>query len=530
MDEKQRLLEQEEEIKDLLAAVPGGIFKYEAKPRGQFTFVSAQLLRLLGYTEAEFRTKFNNCFDDMVYKEDREKVLQSIDDQIQNGEFDTCEYRIETKSGFLRWFYDVGHQITDENGKKWFYVVVVDIDDRRRLREEREVKKQLEAQLMAAREANRAKSLFLSDVSHDMRTPLNGIIGFTELALDETDAAKIQEYLSKIKASSQALLNLVQDTLDLSKIETGTYTLRPAPVSCSEIVQAITTAIQPMAAAKQIKFTVENSKAVMADINTDASRVQELVLNLLTNAVKFTPRGGQVDLIIECLNATPDYIYDKISVRDNGRGISPEFLPHIFEAFSQEREWDEENTTGSGLGLSIVKKLVELFKGRIEVSSTPGKGSTFTLYLDFPRADNYQKKTAPRDKVAGYLPGKRVLLCEDNIINAEIVTKLLEHQKMQVVIAKNGQEGVDAFKASAPGYFSAVLMDVRMPVLDGLGATRAIRRLPHKDAELIPIIALSANAYQEDIDKALAAGINDYITKPVVPGLLYHVLASWIKQ
>ncbi|MCH4158496.1 MAG: ATP-binding protein, partial [Acidaminococcaceae bacterium] len=441
MDEKQRLLEQEEEIKDLLAAVPGGIFKYEAKRRGQFTFVSAQLLRLLGYTEAEFRKKFNNCFDDMVYKEDREKVLQSIDDQIQNGEFDTCEYRIETKSGFLRWFYDVGHQVTDENGKKWFYVVVVDIDDRKRLREEREIKKQLEAQLLAAREANRAKSLFLSDVSHDMRTPLNGIIGFTELALGEGDAARKQEYLRKIKSSSQALLNLVQDTLDLSKIEAGTYALRPAPVSCNEIVEAITTAIMPMAEAKQITFTVENSKAVLADINTDAARVQEIILNLLTNAVKFTPRGGHVELIIECLKATPEYIYDKISVRDNGRGISPEFLPHVFEAFSQEREWDEENTTGSGLGLSIVKKLVELLKGRIEVTSTPGKGSTFTLYLDFARVGNYQKKAERSAPVAGNLPGKRILVCEDNAINAEIVTKLLEHQKMQVVHAKNGKEG-----------------------------------------------------------------------------------------
>jgi PAS domain S-box-containing protein len=530
VDEKQRLLEQEEEIKDLLAAVPGGIFKYEAKRRGQFTFVSAQLLRLLGYTEAEFRKKFNNCFDDMVYKEDREKVLQSIDDQIQNGEFDTCEYRIETKSGFLRWFYDVGHQVTDENGKKWFYVVVVDIDDRKRLREEREIKKQLEAQLLAAREANRAKSLFLSDVSHDMRTPLNGIIGFTELALGEGDAARKQEYLRKIKSSSQALLNLVQDTLDLSKIEAGTYALRPAPVSCNEIVEAITTAIMPMAEAKQITFTVENSKAVLADINTDAARVQEIILNLLTNAVKFTPRGGHVELIIECLKATPEYIYDKISVRDNGRGISPEFLPHVFEAFSQEREWDEENTTGSGLGLSIVKKLVELLKGRIEVTSTPGKGSTFTLYLDFARVGNYQKKAERSAPVAGNLPGKRILVCEDNAINAEIVTKLLEHQKMQVVHAKNGKEGLEVFQASEPGYFNAILMDVRMPVLDGIAASQAIRRLSRQDAEMVPIIALSANAYQEDIEKALAAGINDYIVKPVVPGLLYHVLSSWIKQ
>ena len=528
VDDKKKILEQQEEIKDLLAAVPGGIFKYEAKPRGQFTFISAQLLRLLGYTEEEFRIKFNNCFDDMVYKEDREKVLKSIDNQIQNGEFDTCEYRIETKSGFLRWFYDVGHQITDEYGKKWFYVVVVDIDDRKRLSEEREVKKQLEEQLMAARQANRAKSLFLSDISHDMRTPLNGIIGFTELALQETEAEKKQEYLQKIQNASQSLLSLVQDTLDLSKMEAGTFSLRPAPCNTSEILDAVETAIAPLAAAKQLTFTVDKSKAFMSNLKTDASRVQEIILNLLTNAVKFTPQGGQVELIIECLGVTSKFIRDKISVRDNGRRISPEFLSHIFEPFSQEREWDEDNTTGSGLGLSIVKKLVELLKGRIEVVSEQGKGSTFTLYLDFAREDNY-KEGPQSTTLTSQLQGKRVLVCEDNAINAEIVCKLLAHQGMELIVAKNGQEGVAAFQNTEEGYFNAILMDVRMPVMDGLTATKTLRRLPRKDAELVPIIALSGNAYQEDIEKALAAGINDYITKPVVPGILYHTLAEWLK-
>jgi len=529
MDDRSIILEQQEEIKDLLAAVPGGIFKYEAKPRGQFTFISAQLLRLLGYTEEEFRTKFNNCFDDMVYEEDRAKVLKSIDDQIQNGEFDTCEYRIETKSGFLRWFYDVGHQITDDKGKKWFYVVVVDIDDRKRLSEEREIKKQLEEQLLAARQASKAKSLFLSDVSHDMRTPLSGIIGFTELALQEAEANKKQEYLQKIQATSQSLLSLVQDTLDLSKIEAGTLSLRPTEVKTSEIVEAVVTAIEPMAAAKQINFTVDTSKALMTSIKTDAARVQEIILNLLTNAVKFTPKGGRVELSIECLGVTPTYIHDKISVRDNGRGISPEFLPHVFEAFAQEREWDEDNTTGSGLGLSIVKKLVELMRGRIEVESELGKGSTFTLFLDFAKADSYTQAVQADVPLPDKLRGKKVLVCEDNKINAEIVSRLLEKQGVQLMVAKNGLEAVESFQKSQEGYFNAILMDVRMPVMDGLTATRAIRRLGRKDGEIIPIIAISANAYQEDIEKALAAGINDYITKPVVPSILYHTLAEWLK-
>ena len=191
---------------------------------------------------------------------------------------------------------------------------------------------------------------------------------------------------------------------------------------------------------------------------------------------------------------------------------------------------ERENGFAENFWAGVAKKLVELLKGRIEVTSTPGKGSTFTLYLDFARVGNYQKKAERSAPVAGNLPGKRILVCEDNAINAEIVTKLLEHQKMQVVHAKNGKEGLEVFQASEPGYFNAILMDVRMPVLDGIAASKSIRRLSRQDAEMVPIIALSANAYQEDIEKALAAGINDYIVKPVVPGLLYHVLSSWIKQ
>ena len=288
-------------------------------------------------------------------------------------------------------------------------------------------------------------------------------------------------------------------------------------------------AIEPMAKAKQINFIVDKSKVPMANIKTDAARVQEIVLNLLTNAVKFTPRGGTVELGIECLEETADYIYDKISVRDTGRGISPEFLPHIFEAFSQEREWDEDNTTGSGLGLSIVKKLVELMRGRIEVESTQGKGSTFTVFLDFAKADSYTQAAKNNISVPARLKGKRVLLCEDNIINAEIVSRLLEKQGMEIVVAHNGKEGVEAFQKSKDGYFNAVLMDIRMPVMDGLTATKAIRRLGRRDGEIIPVIAISANAYQEDIEKALAAGINAYITKPIVPSILYHTLAEWLK-
>ena len=533
MDDKAVLREQNEEIKNLLAAVPGGVFKYEAIPRGQFAFVSAQLLRLLGYTEQEFRQKFNNCFDDMVYVEDRDKVLKSIENQIENGEFDTCEYRIEMKNGDLRWFYDVGHLVTDETGKRWFYVVVVDIDDRRRLQEERENKARLMSMLEAAQDASRAKTLFLSNVSHDMRTPLNGVIGYTELALASQNLVDMRYYLGKINDSSHMLMKLIQDTLDLSRFETGTYTLNLAPVYCGEVVDSLLTAIKPQAEAKGIKITVDNSKAVMANINIDSSRVQEIILNLLSNAIKFTPKGGHVELIIECLKETPRMIYDKIVVKDNGRGISPQFLPHIFEAFAQERHWDEENVGGTGLGLSIVKRLIDLMGGRIEVESELDKGSTFTVYLNFERANEKTKQTTKNaidGEVLTCLQNKRILLFEDNALNSEIVVRLLERRGVKVTVATNGKIGLEIFEKSDLDYFSAIIMDVRMPVMGGLEATKALRALERRDAKTIPIIAMSANAYPDDIANAHAAGMNDYLTKPVVPGVMFRTLAMWLKQ
>ncbi len=533
MDDKAVLREQNEEIKNLLAAVPGGVFKYEAIPRGQFAFVSAQLLRLLGYTEQEFRQKFNNCFDDMVYVEDRDKVLKSIENQIENGEFDTCEYRIEMKNGDLRWFYDVGHLVTDETGKRWFYVVVVDIDDRRRLQEERENKARLMSMLEAAQDASRAKTLFLSNVSHDMRTPLNGVIGYTELALASQNLVDMRYYLGKINDSSHMLMKLIQDTLDLSRFETGTYTLNLAPVYCGEVVDSLLTAIKPQAEAKGIKITVDNSKAVMANINIDSSRVQEIILNLLSNAIKFTPKGGHVELIIECLKETPRMIYDKIVVKDNGRGISPQFLPHIFEAFAQERHWDEENVGGTGLGLSIVKRLIDLMGGRIEVESELDKGSTFTVYLNFERANEKTKQTTKNaidGEVLTCLQNKRILLFEDNALNSEIVVRLLERRGVKVTVATNGKIGLEIFEKFDLDYFSAIIMDVRMPVMGGLEATKALRALERRDAKTIPIIAMSANAYPDDIANAHAAGMNDYLTKPVVPGVMFRTLAMWLKQ
>ena len=529
MKDRRQLIEKQQELDTLLEAFPGGLFKYEAARGGKFTFISAQMLKTLGYNETEFRAKFNNCFDDMVYAEDRDNVLKSIENQIQNSEFDTCEYRIETKDGALKWFYDVGHLVTDIQGKKWFYVVIVDIDDRKRLEAERAQREKLQNALMVSETANRAKSMFLSNASHDMRTPLNGVIGYTELALVTEDQNRMLDYLRKIKESSRILLELIQDTLDLSTIETGNYVLHKQTVSCAEVVRGIVTAIEPAAIAKGIIFSVDNSKAIMADINIDIHRVQEILLNLLNNAIKFTDAGGKVELAIECVGSTDRVIHDKLIIRDTGCGISKEFLPKIFEPFAQEHNWDGKRIGGTGLGLPIVKRLVELMEGRIEVKSELGKGTEFTVYLDFERAKKCDHQNAQTLSNLDKLKGKRILLCEDHPLNADIAVRLLERQGMQVTVAKNGKIGVGIFQKSTPDFFQLVLMDVRMPIMDGLEATKAMRASARDDARRIPIVGMSANAYDEDFQRAREAGMNDYIAKPVMPMILYNTLAKWIK-
>ena len=529
MKDRRQLIEKQQELDTLLEAFPGGLFKYEAARGGKFTFISAQMLKTLGYNETEFRAKFNNCFDDMVYAEDRDNVLKSIENQIQSSEFDTCEYRIETKDGALKWFYDVGHLVTDIQGKKWFYVVIVDIDDRKRLEAERAQREKLQNALMVSETANRAKSMFLSNASHDMRTPLNGVIGYTELALVTEDQNRMLDYLRKIKESSRILLELIQDTLDLSTIETGNYVLHKQTVSCAEVVRGIVTAIEPAAIAKGIIFSVDNSKAIMADINIDIHRVQEILLNLLNNAIKFTDAGGKVELAIECVGSTDRVIHDKLIIRDTGCGISKEFLPKIFESFAQEHNWDGKRIGGTGLGLPIVKRLVELMEGRIEVKSELGKGTEFTVYLDFERAKKCEHQEAQMLSNLDKLKGKRILLCEDHPLNADIAVRLLERQGMQVTVAKNGKIGVGIFQKSTPDFFQLVLMDVRMPIMDGLEATKAMRASARDDARRIPIVGMSANAYDEDFQRAREAGMNDYIAKPVMPMILYNTLAKWIK-
>ena len=390
--------------------------------------------------------------------------------------------------------------------------------------EQMRVRRMREA-LLSAEQANEAKSSFLSSMSHDLRTPLNGVLGFTDIALNEKDPAKKQEYLEKIKMSGSLLLGLVNDTLDLSRIESGKTVLAPEPVNARELIATVGTSMQPTAELKGVELDIKPDSFPDETVWIDRLNAQKVLVNLLSNAIKYTPEGGKVSVRAEKLEPKCGGRNRRLVVEDSGIGMSPDFMPHLFEPFSQENRPEAGGVGGTGLGLSIVKRIVDLMGGVIDVKSEPGKGTRFTIDLPLRIADEAQPVRA--EKPAG-LSGRKLLLCEDNPLNTEIAVILLRGRGFAVDTAPNGSEGAAKFADSAPGEYSAVLMDIRMPVMDGYEATKAIRAMQRPDAGTVPIIAMTADAFEENIRQAREAGMTDYVTKPVDMAKLMDILCREI--
>lgn len=385
----------------------------------------------------------------------------------------------------------------------------------------------VEAARLKAEQANEAKSAFLASISHDLRTPLNGIVGFTDLALRESDPVKKQEFLRKIKAAGTLLTGLVDDTLDLSRIESGRMTMNQEAVDGNQLGSVIEMAIRPSADRKKINLKTDFSGFAGQTLWIDRLKVQKIMLNLLSNAVKYTPEGGNVSLTVTALNPPADGHTHRILVADTGIGIGAEFQKRLYEPFAQEHRQDPKSQGGTGLGLTIVKRIIDLMGGAISVESEVGKGTRFTVDLSLPAA-SIQAPQAIDDLTI--LKGKRVLLCEDNEMNSEIAVILLKEKDMIVETADDGSKGLSKFIASPEGYYDVILMDNRMPEMTGCEATQAIRSLNRSDARSVPIIAMSANAFEEDLCRAAEAGMNAYITKPLSPVLMYRTIANTLKK
>ncbi|MDD3164361.1 MAG: response regulator [Oscillospiraceae bacterium] len=393
--------------------------------------------------------------------------------------------------------------------------------------DEQKQQAELRKAYIQAQQANRAKTEFLSRMSHDFRTPLNAVIGFSNLAVEETKEPQTADYLQKISASGKYLLGLINDVLDMTKIDSGAMTLHFEPCLLTEFDYGIESVIRPIMDRNGIHFHYAMGCGATC-VSTDKLRFNQIFFNLLSNAAKFTPVGGTVDFLAESLSKTATMHRVRFVVRDNGIGMSEKFQKRMFDAFSQESSTHISNEEGSGLGLSIVYHLVKLMGGTISCKSKLNEGTEFVVELDLTLAQPPQASahlTPPRPQC---LLGKRILLCEDHPLNKQIAVKLLEKQGMLVEHAANGQLGVERFAGTPEGYYDGILMDIRMPVMDGLEATKAIRALPRADSKTIPIIAMTANAFDEDIKVSFAAGMNAHLSKPINPQALYHCLEKCI--
>ncbi len=395
-----------------------------------------------------------------------------------------------------------------------------------------EHEKKLRAALETAEKANAAKSDFLSRMSHDIRTPLNGIIGMTYLTEKMNLPAEAHENLKKIDTSSKFLLGLITDVLDMSKAESGKLELHPEPYNERNFVAYLEAVIEPLCREKNIKFVVDAETVSGVDMLMDPLRINQVFFNLLSNAVKFTPEGGTVTYRLCEKRIGKNRISLTAQVIDNGIGMSEEFQRVLFDPFTQENRKDASAERGTGLGLAIVKKIMDTMGGTIEVHSKIGEGTTFIVHADVDCVPAREISDAkPADASSGedaLLAGKHILLCEDHPLNQEIAVTLLKAKGLNVSVAEDGKIGLEMFQKSLLYFYDAILMDVRMPVMDGLQATESIRALDRPDAKTVPIIAMTADAFAEDIKKCMDVGMNGHVAKPIDPPLLYQTLVSFI--
>ena len=471
---------------------------------------------------------------------DDEKIVIVQCDNLQ--ETDTLEVACTVPND--TWYFE----IVPENGwvtmtqKLWglfisvltaFIVMIIYLQFKMRRYRDALHEKELEKAVLEAKNANEAKTRFLFNMSHDIRTPMNAIIGFSELLekhIDEKD--KAIDYLGKIKSSSNFLLSLINYVLEMARIESGKLALKKEVGCVTELIESLTDVFEPGVKKKFITYSCETDiqhKYVIGD----EIKVREIFINIIGNSVKYTPEGGKISVSVkEEPFEKENYIAYRIIVEDNGIGMSKEYLPHIFEEFSREHTSTESKVTGTGLGLPIVKSLIDMMGGTIEVESQLGCGTKMNVVLPFELASEKQileEKQKEKEKISDSILGKRVLLAEDNELNAEIAMTVLKENGLKAERAANGKQCMEMLKKMPEDYYDMILMDIQMPEMDGYEATKRIRNLDDARAD-IPIVAMTANAFEEDRQKALESGMNAHVSKPVDMNMLFKVMAQILKK
>lgn len=502
-------LKYRDQLFDLLTNNVDDVFVMFAADSSTAEYVSPNVERLLGIPEEQAKADISVLEETVTGDSCALKGLEEIPIGMNRR---SDGYRINRKTGERRWYCTfLYHEIVD--GSEKYIFILSDRTD------EKKNDERLIQAMEVAQNANAAKSAFLSNMSHDIRTPLNGIIGMTAIAQANIDKpVSVKNCLNKISFSSKHLLGLINDILDMSKIESGKMTLSHEQFSIGQLVDGVMEIIRPQAESKEqvlkTKVEVRNTELL-----GDTLRLNQVLLNLLSNAVKYTQNGGSICFAVEQLQRAPaNYGSFRFTVKDNGQGMTAEFIETLFEPFARENNLSVTKKQGTGLGMSICKGIVELMGGIIHVDSAPGKGSTFAVELPLRIADDavhtQEYKTSPEKADFNY-SGKHFLIAEDNELNAEIINELLMMKGARITLAGNGQEAVELFSQAAANTYDAILMDVQMPVMNGYESTKAIRALSREDARTIPIVAMTADAFTEDIQRAKDAGMNAHVAKPI---------------
>ena len=506
----QQLLAREELFSNLSRNVDAVFLMIDTETR-KVEYVSPNVQRILGLSPEAVQEDLY-----VLYPAGDDSGASRLENLMQMEQGVQQEWErefVNQETGEPRYIHVTGF-INDVQGAR---KCIVDLSDRTG---EHQTTLAVEAALEVAEKASKAKTDFLSNMSHDIRTPMNAIIGITTLMKNELhQPEKLAEHLGKLETSGRLLLGIINDILDMSRIESGKTTLNIEKTNLPQQVSQLDSIIRQQASQRRQTFTVENH-VQHENVLADPNRLNQVLMNILSNAVKYTPQGGHIRLDVEELTHTEHYAKYRFVVQDDGIGMSEAYQKTLFEPFTREEKSGTNRVQGTGLGMAITKSIVDLMGGTIHVESAPGKGSRFEVVLELPidaEADKVQTASAlpEEDEAVSPLSGMKFLCAEDNAINAEILEMLLETKGASCTICSNGQEIVDAFASVKPGEYDMILMDVQMPVMDGLEATRRIRNGENPLGRTIPILAMTANAFLEDMQKSKEAGMDEHLSKPV---------------
>ena len=476
---------------------------------------------------SETKEIIKNIADSYVKEQYREEYLQFMD-------VDTVKERIRGKNSISFMYEDetehwinigIVPQHRDENGNTDAVLYLVS-DITEEMKKEKEYQLQLKTAGEAADAANRAKSAFLFNMSHDIRTPLNGIIGLLKIDKDHFDDKElVKSNHDKMLVSAKHLLSLINDVLEMSKLEDGTAELSYEVLSLKELSEDVGTIIKVRTVEEGIRFDIGEQELPVSYVYGSQTHLRQIFLNIYGNCIKYNKIGGSLKTSLKCLGIKKDIVTYQWCISDTGIGMSREFLKHIYEPFVQENIDARSNYQGTGLGMSIVKRLIDKMDGTIEITSKEGVGTTFIITIPFEIAEEQTETEDKKDKETDSIQGLKLLLAEDNELNAEIAEMILSDQGAEITVVSNGLEAVNIFQKNEPGTFDAILMDIMMPVMNGITASKTIRAIEREDAKTIPIIAMTANAFKEDEQKCLEAGMDAHLAKPLNVSELISTIA-----